>query len=45
MGKVLEHKKEFEFKIKELISKYDGISYISFAKSKYLAIRKYDRVF
>ena len=45
MGKVLEHQKEFEFKIKEFISKYDGISYISSAKSKYLAIRKDDRVF
>lgn len=45
MGKVLEHQKEFDSKIKELISKYDGISYISSAKSKYLAIRKDDRVF
>lgn len=33
MGKVLDHQKEFEVKLRELISKYDGISYVGSAKS------------
>ena len=44
MGKVLEHQKEFEAKAVELISKYNDISYISSTESKYLAIKKNDRV-
>ncbi|MBR0039668.1 MAG: hypothetical protein IJP71_06670 [Lachnospiraceae bacterium] len=44
MGKVLEHQNEFEVKLRELISNNDGISYVSSAKSKYIAIKYYDRV-
>ena len=44
MGKVLDHQKEFEVKLNELISKCDGVSYVSSAKSKYLAIKSYDKV-
>lgn len=44
MGKVLEHQKKFEVKLGELISKYDGISYVSSTKSKYLAVKYYERV-
>ncbi len=44
MGKVLEHQKEFEAKVVELISEYNDISYISSIESKYLAIKRNDIV-
>ena len=44
MSKVLVHQKEFEAKVRELISKHNGISYISSTESKYLAIKRNDIV-
>ena len=44
MSKVLVHQKEFEVKVKDLISQYNELSFISFVESKYLAIKKNDRV-
>lgn len=44
MGKVLDHQKELEPKIKELLLDYNNISMESFTKSKYTAIKKNDKV-